>query len=215
MEIFVSTTQSQIITCISRRFGGDGAVVTPKDFLDIAGRDAIDQALARLVKKRALVRVSRGIYHLPRTNKNLGIPVPPDADKVVDAISRQTGSPVVPSASATANRMGISTQIPANPVYLTTGRSRSIRVGSKIYRLKRVTTGRLPDTGSVVGRALQAIETAGRSPDPKTLRMIRKSLTPKQRTELLNRARYASSWVADTARTIAKPQSQSSELLRG
>ena len=34
-----------ILDLIDDRLGGRGAVVTPKDFLEIARRDAVDQAL--------------------------------------------------------------------------------------------------------------------------------------------------------------------------
>ena len=39
---------------------GDITVVTPKDLLDLASRDAVDQALTRLVRQGALQRIGRG-----------------------------------------------------------------------------------------------------------------------------------------------------------
>jgi hypothetical protein len=72
----MDTTQHHIMDRITRRFGGRGAVVTPKDFVDLAGRDAVDQALTRLSRSGTLNRVGRGLYHWPRINKRLGIAVP-------------------------------------------------------------------------------------------------------------------------------------------
>ncbi|PCI11616.1 hypothetical protein COB72_00260 [bacterium] len=58
------TTQTQIRRRIHRQFGGDGAIVTPKDFLDLMSRDAVDQALTRLVQKGVIDR-GCGLYHMP------------------------------------------------------------------------------------------------------------------------------------------------------
>jgi len=198
----MDTTKTQILARVRRK--GDGAVVTPKDFLDLAGRDAVDQALTRLVGQGTLQRIGRGLYHLPRTNDRLGITVPPDPDMVAQAIGRQTGSRVVSSPAAIANRLGLSTQVPAKPVYLTDGRSRSVRVGRQTFRLRHVAAKRLPDNDDVSSLAIQAIVAAGRSSlDDKAIGILRRQLNPAQRQGLLREARYADAWVADAARRIA------------
>lgn len=199
----MTTTQHQILDRIRRRHGGDGAVVTPKDFLDLAGRDAVDQALGRLVKSGALLRIGRGLYHLPRSNKAIGITVPPDADSVADALGRQTGSEIAPTAAVTANRLGLSTQIPAKPVYLTSGRSRTVRVGSRTFRLKHASPRKMPDTSTNAGRVIQAIQALGRDADGFEIEHLRRSLSANDRRELLRQARYHAGWVADVARRIA------------
>jgi len=198
----MDTTKTRILARVRRR--GDDAVVTPKDFLDLAGRDAVDQALTRLVRQGALLRIGRGLYHLPRTNNRLGIAVPPDPDMVAQAIGRQTGSRVVSSPAAIANRLGLSTQVPAKPVYLTDGQSRSVRVGNQTFRLRHVVAKRLPDNDDVSSLAIQAIVAAGRSSlDDKAIGILRRQLNPVQRQNLLREARYADAWVADAARRIA------------
>ena len=84
------------------RSRGRGKVFTPKDFLDVAQRDAVDQALSRLVKADQLTRLARGLYYYPKINKRLGIVVPPDLDEIADALARQTGARVVPSGATAA-----------------------------------------------------------------------------------------------------------------
>ncbi len=194
--------KTQILARVRRR--GTGAVVTPKDFLDLASRDAVDQALTRLVRRGRLKRIGRGLYYLPRTNRRLGILVPPDADVVAQAIGRQTGSRVVSSPAAIAHRLGLSTQIPAKPVYLTDGRSRSVRVGNQTFLLKHVAAKRLPDNDHPSSLAIQAIFAAGRgSLDPNAIETLRRQLSQSQRQALVREARYADEWVADAARRVA------------
>jgi len=181
-------------------------VVTPKDFLDLASRDAVDQALTRLVKRRSLLRIGRGLYHLPRVNKQLGIDVPPDLDVVAQAIGRQTGSRIAPSHAVVANSVGLTTQVPAKPVYLTDGRTRKVRVGNHTILFKHVAGKRLLDGNQASSLVIQAILANGRD----TLRKqdidtLRQRLTLPQRRRLLRDARYRDQWVADAARHVALP----------
>ena len=201
----MDTTKARIIARVRRK--GAGAVVTPKDFLDLAGRDAVDQALSRLVRQGALQRIGHGLYHVPRTNKRLGIAVPPDPDVVAQAIGRRTGSRVALSPAAIANRLGLSTQVPAKPVYLTDGRSRSVRVGNQTIRLKHVAAKQLSDTDDATGLVFQAIIAVGESSlDHKAIEAFRRRLSLAQRKHLLCKARYADAWVADAARSIASTE---------
>ncbi len=203
----MDTTQDLIMDRVKRGLGGSrdglGDVVTPKDFLDLAGRAAVDQALGRLVRAGVLARIGRGLYHLPRVNQTLGIAVPPAPDAVAAAIGRQSGSPVAPSGSVIANRLGLSTQIVAKPVYVTTGRSRTVRVGNQMFRFKRVSPRQLPNVDPTVTRALRALHEAGPGPGSAMILAVRATLTPRQRRELVRHAKYDAAWVADSARRVA------------
>ena len=67
-----------------------GAVFTPKAFVDLGNRDAVDQALSRLTKAGKIRRISRGVYDIPKTHPTLG-PLSPDPDSVARAIAAQAG----------------------------------------------------------------------------------------------------------------------------
>ncbi len=62
----------------------------------------------------------------------MGFPLGPDLDEIADALAQQTGSRIVPSGAVAANRLGLSPQVPANPVYLTDGRTRQVRLPSSL-----------------------------------------------------------------------------------
>ena len=61
---------------MQRVSGHDGGrwVCTPKDFLDLGSRYAVDQALSRLAKAGRLRRVSHGLYAAPRISPVLNGP---------------------------------------------------------------------------------------------------------------------------------------------
>src|SRR5436305_379509 len=138
----MTTVQEQILDRI--RHQGRGKVFTTKDFFDLGSREAIDQALSRLAKAGDVQRLGRGLYHYPQRNLRLGIALPPDADEIAGALARRTGSRIAPSGAMAANRLGLSTQVPARPVYLTDGRTREVRVGNLVFVIKHVAPKELP-----------------------------------------------------------------------
>jgi RNA-binding protein YhbY len=188
---------------------GRGKVFTPKDFLDIGSRDAVDQALSRLAKAETVQRLGRGLYCYPKINKRLGIAIPPDVDEIADALARQTGSRIAPSGATAANRLGLSTQVPAKPVYLTDGRSRQVRVGNFVVVVKHVAPKELPVGNRTSATVLQALRHLGKDAvDSTVVSRIRKALSPRNRSQLLQDARYTTDWIADAVRKIAEDQAR-------
>ncbi|RUV80433.1 hypothetical protein EOA51_32955, partial [Mesorhizobium sp. M1A.F.Ca.IN.020.32.1.1] len=84
------------------RAGGRGRVFTPSDFLDVANRAAVDQALSRLAKQGKLRRLARGLYDFPKVHPKLG-PLSPAPDDVAQALARETGSRVQIAGARAAN----------------------------------------------------------------------------------------------------------------
>lgn len=203
----MNTMQNQVLNRV--RHASPGQVFTSKDFLDLGGRAATDQALSRLARQGVLQRLGRGVYHRPRRNDRLGIDVPPDADGVANAFARKTGSRVVPSGALAANRLGLSTQVPAKPVYLTDGPSRDVQVGQTVIQIKHVAARQLAASPMSV-MVLQALQHLGRDRiDNRVVQVLRRNLTPDQRTALLQDARYATCWMADVARRVASAEPDS------
>src|SRR5713226_9287020 len=188
---------------------GRGKVFTPKDFLDIGSRDAVDQALSRLARAETVQRLGRGLYCYPKINKRLGIAIPPDVDEIADALARQTGSRIAPSGATAANRLGLSTQVPAKPVYLTDGRSRQVRVGNVVVVMKHVAPKELPVGNRTSATVLQALRHLGKDGvDATVVSRIRKALSPRKRSQLLRDARYTTDWIAEVVRKLAEDQAE-------
>lgn len=196
-------------TAIQHRMAraGQGKVFIAKDFLDLGSRDAVDQALSRLVKSEDIQRLGRGLYHLPQLNARLGIAVVPDADEIADALARQTGSRVVPSGAFAANQLGLSTQVPSRPVYLTDGRSREVRVGNSVFTIKHVAPKELPLGSRLSATVFQALKHLGKDAiDDQSIARLRRLLPAKARKELRRDARYTTEWIGSLVRLITQDE---------
>lgn len=185
------------------RRGGRGKVFTPKDFLDIGSREAVDQTLSRLVKAGTIQRIGRGLYFYPRMNRRLGLVIPPDVDAVADAVARQTGSRIVPSGATAANRLGLSPQVPGRFVYLTDGRSRTVRVGKTVLTFRHVTPKELPAGHRDSATVVQALHHLGRDAvDAAVVTRLRQALPEASLGRLRHDARYTTDWIADVVRRV-------------
>jgi predicted transcriptional regulator of viral defense system len=203
----MSTTQDNILDRI--RGNDRGKVFTPKDFLDLGSRDAADQSLSRLVRNGEIERLGRGLYHYPRVNERLGIPIGPDPDEIAEALGRQTGSRVLPSGAVAANRLGLSTQVPAKPVYLTDGRTRHVRIGGMVFQIRHAAPKELSAASRTSAMVFQALRHLGQTAvDEQVIARLRRALSADQRQELLRDARYTTDWIANVVRQVAQDKKE-------
>ncbi|MGB4191995.1 MAG: DUF6088 family protein [Rickettsiales bacterium] len=98
---------------------------SPKDFLDIGARAAVNQVMSRLTRK-----IARGIYDYPKTNPTIGI-LSPNIDDLAKIVANKTGDRIFHSGAMATNLLGLSTQLPMKIVYATTGKSCVRQVGNQ------------------------------------------------------------------------------------
>ncbi len=95
----------------------------------------VGSVLSELTAEGVLVKISHGIYAKPRKSK-FGA-VLPSVDKVVQAIATRDNAEVLPSGMTALNALGLSTQVPMNYTYLTTGSERTVNLSNRKVVLKR------------------------------------------------------------------------------
>jgi hypothetical protein len=113
----------------------EGGLLSPKDFLHLGSRAAIDQSFSRLARSGELVRIGHGLYTV-KIMSRFGERFP-STGKVLEALAGKTGETIVPQEAIAANLLGLSTQIPMQEFFLTSGRSRKLIFGKQIVILRR------------------------------------------------------------------------------
>lgn len=120
--------QEQIKQRIIKR--GRGNLYVNADFADIALPDAVRKVMQRLTEEGLLVRSFRGIYCYPKIETELGLGMLlPSLWDIAEAIARRDHVQVAPTAAEALNKLGLSTQVPMNAVFYTTGSARRVKVG--------------------------------------------------------------------------------------
>ena len=95
----MQTVKDKIFARVKRL--GQGRAFVAKDFLDIASRGSIDMALSGLVREKAIRRLRRGLYDLPKINRDLGGTLSPDIDQTARALARPISPTLSPSPHPT------------------------------------------------------------------------------------------------------------------
>jgi hypothetical protein len=183
---------------------GRGWVFTPRHFIDFGTRGSIDMALSRLAVRGKIRRIGRGLYDYPVLHDKLGT-LAPDAAKVAEALSTQSGDRLTSSGAAAASRLGLSNQVPARISFATTGRSRTKRVGGRSFTLKHSRAPVLADAPDSVNAVVQALAHLGKgNVGADAIRRFASQLDDKT-IGLLDRARpQMPGWMSDAVLKIAR-----------
>ena len=186
---------------ISRIYGHDrGWVFTPSHFSDMGSRDAVASALRRHRQAGRIRQLARGLYDYPRIDPNLGM-LTPSPDSVAKALAGRDAVRLQPSGAYAANLLGLSTQIPMKIVYLTDGRSRTVKIGNKQIALKQTTPRNMATAGRISGLVIQALKHLGqRHVDEEIIARLDRRLSADDRKQLIKDIRYAPAWIADFIR---------------
>jgi hypothetical protein len=188
------------------RAGGRGGVFTPSDFLDMATRSTVDQALSRLAKNGKLRRLAQGLYDFPKVHPQLGA-LSPTPDDVAKALARETGSQVQIAGARAANALGLSTQVPANSTYLTNGPSRRVVLGKRVVDLRHASPKHLIAPGSAAGTVVQALRHVGAIRAADVAHVASRRLSASDKKMLASNAIQAPAWMRPTLVSIANAAS--------
>ena len=102
----------------------------PDKFALTGSSDAVRSALVRLCHDDILVRVAQGIYCYPKIDTRWGSGViPPSIEEIARGIAKRDKVRIAPTGAYVLNLLGLSTQIPANVVFITDGSQRRVSIG--------------------------------------------------------------------------------------
>ncbi len=174
----------------------EGTPLTAKSLLHLGSRAATDQALSRLARAGKLIRSGRGLY-VRQVESRFGTRAP-SPEKVVAEVAKLSGEIVAPHGAAAANRFGLTTQVPMRAVYLTSGRSRRLRLGAQTVEFKHVPRWQLTNANRASGEVVRALAWAGRSHAQEALVQIKRELPTEVRQELISARGALPEWLAQT-----------------
>jgi predicted transcriptional regulator of viral defense system len=110
-----------------------GKIFFISDFAALGTPDAVKKSLQRLTLSGLLVRLANGVYWYPQKEKELyGVKISgkPALDEIAKAIAKRDKARIVPTGIHALNLLNLSTQVPANVVYITDGVTRRVKIGT-------------------------------------------------------------------------------------
>ncbi|MBP9091601.1 hypothetical protein KBI23_11260 [bacterium] len=176
----------------------EGKAFLAKDLLQLGTRAAVDQVLYRMAKGKEILRVARGIYARPKWNKYVNAPVMPEPIEVAELVARTRGVKIGPTGAEAVHRFGLSTQMPTQSVYATTGRTGELRVGESTIQFRHVAPRKMQYAGTLVGTAIAALRYLGkRQVTPQVIATLEQALTREDFQTLRQATTALPGWAMD------------------
>lgn len=119
----------------------------------------VGQILSDLAKEGMLHHLSRGVY-LKTEETRFGLVYPPIED-IAEAIARRDNAEVIPTGATAQNILGLSTQVPMNAVFLTSGSARKIPLGGRFITFRRAVPKNFAVKGRYTCLIVQALKSIG------------------------------------------------------
>lgn len=172
----------------------EGRPLAAKELLHLGSRAAVDQVLSRLARSGALIRAGRGVYVKP-VESQFGTRAPTSM-KVVEELAAKQGETIVPHGAVAANALGLTTQVPIREVYLTSGPTRRLKLGSQIIELRHAPKWQLALPGRQAGNVLRALAWMGPGKTAEAVQKIKSTLPPNELAEIASTRTQLPTWMA-------------------
>lgn len=193
---------------INRVYGnGRGWTFSKNDFVDLGNVDAIDKALSRLAQSQRIRRIAHGLYDYPRFSDLLQKTLSPDIDQVAYAYARKFSWRIEVSGESALNLLGLSTQIPAQYIYLSDGPSKRYDIMGVTLNFKKSS---LKDIGfkhresTLIVQALKALGKEHLTEN--VFAKIREQIDEKSYAKILRDTQGSTGWVYEAIKQICNPK---------
>lgn len=137
-----------------------GTVYFISDFAQHGNDVFISRLMSECVADGLLLRIANGIYYKPMETK-FGV-LYPSVKELVKAIARRDNAQILPTGETAQNLLGLSTQVPACYVYLTSGSARRIVIRNQTITLKRSVPRNFACKNDFMAVLIQAIKSIGK-----------------------------------------------------
>ncbi|WP_461636830.1 DUF6088 family protein [Labilibaculum euxinus] len=173
-----------------------GSIIFPSTFESFGNVEIVKKSLLRLENKEFLVRLAHGIYLYPKHDKLLGN-LYPSIEEIANAIAKRDKARIIATGIKALNKLGLSTQIPMNIVFLTDGAPRSIIVGKRTIKFKRTTPKNLAVKGEITSLVVQALKEIGKDNlTDEQLKIIKNHLKLEKKEIIEHDAKLTSAWIS-------------------
>lgn len=187
----------------------NGSVFVSTDFAEIAEKKNVSMALLRLEDEGLIKNILFGVYYKPEYNALLGEIVAPSPDAVARAIARNYGWTIVPCGDTALNLLRLSTQVPAQWVYVSDGPYKDYTFDHTTIKFKHTTVKEISKVSYTTALTIQALKALGKDHvSDFVVNRLREVLSKDDREKMLVEARTATSWIYEYIKVICKEKAK-------
>lgn len=184
-----------------------GSAFVTSDFTDLAEYETAKKTLARLEKKGTLRRVLRGVYDKPKFSSLLQEYADPIPDQIAHAIARNYNWTISASGNTALNQLGLSTQVPADWSYISSGPYKKYTFGNITLTFSHRSNSQMIGMSEKTLLLIQALKAIGQgNVNDAEIKLIRKRLSSDECQNILSESRHTISWIYEVIKEICKPE---------
>lgn len=176
---------------------------TAKDFIELGSIKTINKNLERMEKHNEIRRIIPGVYDIPEYSTILQEYGAPSINEVAQALARAHNWKLSPSGPSALNYLGLSTQVPANYLYVSSGPYKTYTIGNSELRLNHTNNRLLYDTSKDTALLIQAIKALGRGNITKLHQeKLRETYDESAIKRILEESKHSAAWIYEAIREI-------------
>ncbi|WP_369024452.1 DUF6088 family protein [Mycoplasma sp. 06067-C1-B144P-99-0482-3] len=176
-----------------------------QDFSDIASNETVRRTLNKLVEEEKIKRIINGFYYNPTYIELIHEYEPFEVEELAYSIARKYNWEIAPFGIACLNILGLSTQVPARIIFVSSGKNKIYNIDGWIIEFKKVSNKEICNMSWTTKIVIQAIKEIGKDKlTKKDIRIIRNNLSVLEKQNLLKEAKYTTTWIFDYIKQICK-----------
>jgi predicted transcriptional regulator of viral defense system len=174
------------------------------DTFPLKDRAVLRVILSRLVKEGLITRLGPGLYLYPRYSPVLGTYATPSLNDIAMAIVANDKANIAYSGVHAMNKLGLSTQVPTNAVFLTDGSARTIKLeDGRTLVFKRVAAKNFAYTSAIMQMIVFALREIGKEDlSEEKIARIQRILLTVPADDFHTDVRLAPEWVQKILRSL-------------
>lgn len=129
------------------------------DYANLGAAETIRKILHEATITGILEKAGHGIYIKPKVSRFGKVPIP--LEKIAREIADRDKCKILPTGHTAANIIGLSTQVPMNLSYITTGSTRTIKIGERKISFRHASPKNFAAKGRAMPLLIQGIREIG------------------------------------------------------
>lgn len=182
-----------------------GSAFVVSDFTDMMSYETAKKAIVKLTKSKKIRHVIRGVYDNPAYSSLLQEYTAPKPNEIAKALARNYNWDIVVSGDVALNLLGLSTQVPANWCYISSGPYKRYEMGKVSIEFKHRADKSISGMSEKTALLVQALKTMGKEKvTASTIQFLSQRLTAEDKETILKESRKTTVWVYEAIKKICK-----------
>lgn len=182
-----------------------GSAFMLSDFTDSVNYENVKKNAQILERKGIIRRVLRGVYDKPKFSKVINEYAVPYPNEIAKAIARGLRWEIAPDGNAALNILSLSTQVPANWSYVSTGPYKKYKIDNVTIEFNHRANKELAGMSDNTKILIQALKAIGKnSVNNDIINKLKRRYKKIEKKEILEESKNTTIWIREVIKKICE-----------